>query len=436
MYQFPTRTSEEWRTLAKRHLATTTIHSEFVPLTGEGVYITNPEGRVLIDFASFVGVCNLGHGSAINAIVDEVRAYEDATRLRHRMTNDWTNPWAVELAMLLEAVTPGNQPKKVFFSTSGTEANEAAIKLLLAARPNRPYFLACLGAFHGRTGNSNALMGAGYVRVRDYPRPFHTFFIPFPRATDAYPTPASYMQRVEENDFLRAGINGLIIELVQGEGGIYSANPEFLGALVEYCWENDIKIIVDEVQTGFGRTGTLFACEHYGFSPDIFTFAKSICSGIHSLGATVFDAELDFDELGRHSNTNGGNGSACVAAMKTIELTRNYLASAEAQKNQPFLRRRLETAANTLELRGRKTRLSNVRGLGWMLGADVCAQDIAGNYVPSAQMRDRVVACAEQNGLILIGCGKAAIRFMPPIIITTEEIEKAMVIFENLPVWD
>ncbi|MBI2039375.1 MAG: aminotransferase class III-fold pyridoxal phosphate-dependent enzyme [Candidatus Niyogibacteria bacterium] len=446
--------SEEWIGRAKKVLATTTIHSTFVPVRGEGVYLWDADGRRVMDFTSLVGVCNLGHGSYVQHIRDAVRAHEDKTGLSHTMTHDWVNRWAVELAEKLIAIAPGDYPKKVFFSNSGTEANEAALKLLLSARPEQTRFLVFPYAFHGRTFGSNALMGGRTIRTRFFPRPITAQAIPFPREKQRNTgngvsqmerwTPEHYMELVEEIvEPFHEEVNALFIEPEQGEGGMNPSELEFLLPLAYYCKERDIKIVDDEIQTGIGRAGKMLACEYFpGFIPDIVTLAKSICAGTHVLGVTIFDARLDFTELGRHSNTFGGNSSACRAAFETIKSVEEILDRMKGVIHSPIthLRKRLNDATKAINhkcaAKHYAMRLANLRGLGWMLGLDVFISDRNGSDVPDPHLRDQIVACAEQNGLLLLGCGKSAIRFMPPIVITNDEIDEAMHIFENLPVWD
>src|SRR3989344_1930974 len=184
------------------------------------------------------------------------------------------------------------------------------------------------------------------------------------------------MRHIEEVVFpIRNEVNALFIELVQGEGGIYPADPQYLYPLAAFCKENDILLIVDEVQTGFGRTGKMFACDHYPLlNPDIVTVAKGICAGMHILGAAIFDASRDFKELGRHSNTFGGNDLAIAAAMKTIDMVETrlgWVAESAPYSAIEHFRVRLDHAMHAINAKCKHTRLANLRGMGWMLGFDV-----------------------------------------------------------------
>jgi len=418
-------------------LARTTVDSKFVPEKGNKSCLFDKDGKKVVDFTSFVGVCNLGYGINIERIRKSVRKHEDETGLCHVMTHDWHNEWASSLAEKLCEITPGNFRKKVFFSSTGAEANEAAVKLLLAARPERKYFIAFNNAFHGRTLGVLPLMSGKLARTKRFPVPYPVIHFPFPQskkndsgAVDLSMTPERYIEsimRYFETVVSPEEINGAFVELVQGEGGINPAEVQFLGPLLELFKTFDIKLVVDEVQTGFGRTGKMFACEHYDVVPDVITLAKGIAAGVGVLGATVFNSELDFKEKGRHSNTFGGNSSACVAALENIEIVKEILVDGDRQRRFFF---EVEEAIRFINIKSRGIKLSMVRGMGWMLGFDVLV-----NEKYSVDAANEIIECAEENGILLIGCGKSAIRFMPPITIANDEVSLAMSFFKNLSVW-
>lgn len=432
---------------SEKFLATTTVGSKFVPARGEGVYLFSADGHKVIDFTSFVGVCPFGYGSAVKRVRDAVRAHEDETGLSHTMTHDWHNEWSERLAEKLCEITPGNFPKKVFFSSTGSEANEAAVKLLLSARPERKYFMSFRNAFHGRTFGALPLMSGKTVRTRGFPASYPVIYFPFPSlkrvgsdAIDLRITTESYLENITrffEEVVSPKEINGAFIELVQGEGGINPAERSLLYPLLELLRGLDIKLIVDEIQTGFGRTGKMFACEHYGVEPDIITLAKGISAGVHILGATVFNEKLDFTEKGRHSTTFGGNTSACVATMETIEYINGLLDVNKQMGREKMFEDRLERAVWSINNKSERIKLSQVRGYGWMLGVDVLTTEKYRVIGGAFGARDRIVNSAEENGLLLIGCGNSSpgIRFMPPIIISPKEVDDAMKVFENLPIW-
>ncbi|MBI1957096.1 MAG: aminotransferase class III-fold pyridoxal phosphate-dependent enzyme [Candidatus Niyogibacteria bacterium] len=450
------RYAKEWIRRHDRVTATTTIHSSFIPARGEGVELHDIRGNSYIDFTSFVGVCNLGYGSAVYPILDAMVEHFKKTGLAHVMNHDYRNIWATELRERLVKLTPGNHEKKVMDVTSGACAIETAIKLAYDTRPDRLHLLACWNGFHGRNGYALPLMGAKEVRTRDFPLAFPVTHIPFPHqeniGRDGEFSPAGkwessvhYMRHVEEVVFpIRKEVNALVIELVQGEGGIYPADPEYLYPLFAFCKENDILLVVDEVQTGIGRTGKMFACDHYQFMPDIVpdivTIAKGICAGLHIYGATIFDARLNFKELGRHSNTFGGNTLAIAAAMKTLDMVEERLRS--VAKEAPHsaiehLRVRLDHAVHAINAKCKTMRLANLRGMGWMLGVDVLKKDIRGYFDFDSGARDAIIACAEnqREGVLLIGSGRSGIRLMPPVIADNTKVDEGLHRFENLPIW-
>ncbi|MBI4119307.1 MAG: aminotransferase class III-fold pyridoxal phosphate-dependent enzyme [Parcubacteria group bacterium] len=390
--------------LAKSVAVTSTQDFSLVLDRASGPFLWDCAGRRYFDFSSGVGTANVGysHPSVCYAI----------SRYARRGTiigdNDWPNAVATLLKAKLCEITPGNFPKKVFLSNSGTEAVEAAIKLLISKRPDRTSFIAFRGAFHGRSGYSLALNGSKKIHRRHFPRALKVYHLPFPDAYDSRDSASLMRYWMEVHRCLRSEIpleevNGVFIEMVQGEGGINVADEGML-RLIEILRKEGVKIVVDEVQTGFYRTGKLFACEHYGLEPDILCLGKALGGGL-PIGATVSRAELDFEEFGRHSNTFGGNTPVAAAALTVIEI----LQSLDLKELEERIRVLSEFAPEGLGLMRRRR-------------------------FPSAAARNEYVKAAHGRNVILLGAGEQNVRFMPPVTTTKQELEDAIEILRSIEI--
>jgi len=389
---------------AGRYSITSTQDFSLILERGSGPFLWDCTGKKYFDFSSGVGTANIGYSHP--DVCDVISRY--AKRGTIIGDNDWPNAAATLLKAKLCEITPGNSSKKVFLSNSGTEAVEAAIKLLISERPNRTSFIAFRGAFHGRTGYSLALNASKKVHRRHFPLALKVYYLPFLDAYESRDSTSLLRYWMEVHSYLRSEIsleevNGVFIEMVQGEGGINVADKEML-KLIEMLREEGVKIVVDEVQTGFYRTGKLFACEYYGLEPDIICLGKALGGGL-PIGATVSRAELDFDEFGRHSNTFGGNAIAAAAALSVIEILR----SLDAKEMEERVRILSEFAPEGLGLMRRKR-------------------------FPSAAARNAYVKTAHELGVVLLGAGEQNVRFMPPITTTKQELEKAIEILRSIEI--
>jgi 4-aminobutyrate aminotransferase len=214
-------------------------------------------------------------------------------------------------------------------------------------------------------------------------------------------------------------VAAIIVEPVQGEGGYIVPPPEYLPMLQELCRKHGMLLIADEIQSGFGRTGKMFACEHWGIEPDILCTAKGIASGM-PLGAMIARDEISTWKDGTHGSTYGGNPVACAAALATIELLEEGLV-ANSAKVGAVLKDQLT------QLKQRHAAIGDVRGLGLMIGVDF--ED--GNREPDAKLRDRVMQRCFEKGLLLLSCGESTLRFCPPLIVTAEQVATAVEIFDG-----
>mgnify|MGYP003879050057 CR=1 FL=1 len=419
----------------KKFVATTTHDPQHIPLVierGEEVWLVDVDGNVYLDFSSGISVTNLGyptHPEVKNAVLEQL------DKIAHAAGTDFYNPYQVELAEKLASIAPGNLPKKVFFSNSGTESVEAAIKLLKFAK-NRHYFISFIGAFHGRTMGSLSFTASKPVHRKKYfPMMPGVIHVPYPNPyrnpwhVDGYENPGELVDRVIEyieywvfEHYVDPGeVAAIVFEPVQGEGGYVIPPSNFFPELEKLARKHGIALVDDEVQMGLGRTGKMFAIEHFNVKPQVITLAKSLGGGVMPIGATIFDAELDFSEAGAHSNTFGGHALASVAALKTIELIEKLLP--RVLSLEKILREELE------ELRDKHSFIGDVRGLGLAWAIEFVKDREA--KTPDPATRNKVLKEALKRGLVTLGCGKSTIRIIPPLIITEEQLKTGLEILSN-----
>ena len=418
----------------RKFVATTTHDPEFLPLVierGEGVWLVDVDGNVYLDFSSAIAASNLGyptHPEVAKAVEEQLRV------LAHAAGTDFFNPYQVALAEKLASIAPGDFDKKVFFCNSGTEAVEAAIKIARFGT-GRKYFVSFIGAFHGRTMGSLSLTGSKPIhKKRFFPTMPGVIHVPYPNPyrnpwnIDGYEHPDELVNRVIEyieywvlehlvpSDEVAA----IVFEPIQGEGGYVVPPKNFFVELRKLANRYGILLIDDEVQMGMGRTGKMFAIEHFGIAPDIITLAKSLGGGAVPIGATIFRADLDL-EAGAHSNTFGGHALACVAALKSVEVTEKLLPN--VAKLEPIFRERLN------EIRDRYDRVGDVRGIGLAWGIEFVKDRRTKEH--DVKTRNRVLYEALKRGLVMLGCGKSAIRIIPPLIIEEEQAKIGLDILEE-----
>lgn len=411
-----------------RFLMTSTKTAPIVAETGSGVWITDVDGNRLLDFAAGVSVVNLGHCHP-----DVVRAIrEQAGKLMHFAGTDFYYDNQTRLAERLTQITPGTFPKKVFFTNSGTESAEAALKLVRYSR-ERQIVVGLLGAFHGRTMGSltmttskvvqrerfNAYVGGGHA----IPAPY-CYRCPYKLE---YPSCDLYCAKALKEVYFETSIPaddvaGFIAEPVMGEGGYIVPPKGWHAALKSILDEHKIPLIDDEVQAGMGRTGHYFAIEHHGVIPDIVTTAKALGNGL-PIGAVIFRRDLDFTHQGSHSNTFGGNLVAVAGALATLDVMEREKVLENTRKQGAHLMQRLK------ELQNRYEEIGDVRGLGLMVATEFVTD--RASKKPAVQLRDRILKEAYQRGLILLPCGRSSIRYIPPLIIQTQEVDEGVDILDE-----
>jgi 4-aminobutyrate aminotransferase len=396
--------------LERDHRVMSPSYTRVYPLVvrrARGAMVEDMDRNRFLDFTAGIAVTNVGHSHprVVAAIQRQSR------RLIHMSGTDFYYAPQVRLAERLATLAPGTDAKRVFFTNSGAEAIEAALKLARRhTRRNRA--MAFLGAFHGRTYGAMSLSGSKPMQRRGFaplvPEIHHA------RYGDLESVHA-LLRTVCPADELAA----IFVEPIQGEGGYIVPPPEFLPGLRRICDEHKILLVLDEVQSGFGRTGKLFASEHWNIEGDIVCLAKGIASGL-PLGAIVARASVMDWPSGSHASTFGGNPVACAAALASLRLIETrYRANSEARGAQ--LRAGLEKLALTYDF------IREVRGLGLMIGAEV--RDLG--ELPAPRLRDRIIDLAFHRGLLLLPCGASTVRICPPLCLTARQVEIGLELLDS-----
>jgi 4-aminobutyrate aminotransferase len=394
---------------------------------GAGAMVEDVDGNVFLDCSAGIAVNATGHSHP-----DVVAAIaQQAGRFLHMSGTDFYYDVQVRLAEELAAVMPIRGAVKSFFGNSGAEAIEASLKLARYAT-GRQGFIAFEGGFHGRTMGALALTGSQAVQRRGFsplvPGVFHAPF-PYPYRCPEGLTPDAHVDKcldyIENHLFAQLvapdEIAAVVIEPIQGEGGYAVAPDRFLQGLRAMTRKHGILFIADEVQSGMGRTGKMFAIEHSGVEPDIVATAKGIASGM-PLGVSSARADLMTWPRGAHASTFGGNPVSCAAALATLKLLKEELI-ANAAEVGGHLKARIEALADRHRLIG------DVRGRGLMIGVELVRDRQTKER--ATDERNAVVLAAFNRGLLILGAGTNSIRFSPPLVLTKEEADTAAGIFDE-----
>ena len=395
----------------------------FVMKRGYGAMVEDVDGNIFLDFNAGVAVCALGHA---HPEITEVIA-KQAAEFTHISGTDYYYPHQTALAEKLIEVTPGDFAKKVHYGNSGAEAMEAALKAAIYST-GRQKFIAFRGAFHGRTFGTLSLTASKFTQRKGFgPQALDVTHVPyanpirFPLERRAGEGVGLRVARYIEQTIFRTTVPpddcaAIIVEPVQGEGGYVVPDADFLPELRRICDEHGIALIVDEVQSGVGRTGKLWAIEHFGVTPDIICMAKAIGGGI-PLGVTLAREDLMQWHVGAHASTFGGNPVAIAAALKTLEIIENGVMQNAAEIGSYMIDR-------LRELQDKHEIIADVRGLGLMIGIEIVQN--RETMEPWAALRDNVVLECFNRGLILQGAGESALRFSPPLIIDRQQADFAI----------
>jgi 4-aminobutyrate aminotransferase len=415
-----------------KYLVTSTKSLPVVGKRGSGLFVEDVDGNVFLDFASGISVTNMGH---VHPYITE-KVAQQLYKMWHFAGTDYYYREQVDAAKLLTEITPGKFDKKVFFSNSGAEANEASLKLAKIHR-GKQQFIAFIGGFHGRTQGALAFTASKSTQHKGlFPWMAGVTHVPFPNpyrnpfGIDGYESPDELTNRVLDfidtyifkMQFPPEDIAAFLVEPIQGEGGYIVPPMNFHKKLKKLADEYGILIIMDEVQSGFGRTGKMFASEHFGVEPDIISLAKAIASGI-PMGASVVKADLDFPQQGLHSNTFGGNILASVSCIATVEAMQKERAVENAKIQGEYMKKRL------LELKDKYPQIGDVRGLGLMLAVDFVKDQRTKE--PDAKLRDKVEIASYKNGLLLLSTGVSAMRLIPALNVNKIQIEMGIEALEK-----
>ncbi len=373
-----------------------------VPRRGAGSVIEDVDGNLFLDLNAGIAVTSTGH--AHPKVVEAIQ--RQAEELLHYSASDFYLPIYSEVCEVLDRIAPMERPARSFLTNSGTEAVEAAIKLARYAT-GRQYVIAMFGSFHGRSYGSVSLTAskakyrAGFGPL--LPGVLHTFFGDF-----------EYLERVLFKRLVSPQeVAAIVVEPILGEGGYVVPPDGWFPYLRELCDRHGILLVADEVQSGMGRTGKMWAIEHFGAAPDILLVGKGIASGM-PLGAMVAREDLMTWEVGAHGSTYGGNPLSCAAALASIELIEGGLV-ANAAEVGGFLLKGLRRIGERYPI------VREVRGLGLMIGLGF----------PDHEVADAVEKAAFHRGLLVLTAGDDAVRMSPPLVFRRDQAETALAVFEE-----
>lgn len=391
----------------------------------ENAELWDVEGRRFIDFAGGIAVLNTGHRHP--KVLAAVQAQLD--RFTHTAFQVAPYEPYIALAERLNALAPFKGPAKTVLFTTGAEAVENAVKIARIAA-GRPGVIAFAGAFHGRTLMTMALTGK-VVPYKKHagPMPPQVYHLPFPVAEHGVSVADTLraLDQLFRADIEPEQVAAIIFEPVQGEGGFYPVPPELAQALRGVCDQHGIKLIVDEVQAGFGRTGKLFGVEHLGIEPDLVTMAKSLAGGFPLSGVLGRAELMDAVEPGGLGGTYGGNPIACAAALAVLDVIAEEKLLARADAVGARIKARLETIADRNDV----VPMTAIRGPGAMIGFDIVKS--RGAYEPDADAAKRVTTAALEEGLILLSCGvyANAIRILAPLTAPDAVLDEGLDMLER-----
>lgn len=409
---------------------TSTSYIKEYPLVvshARGAMVEDVDGNRFLDFMAGIAVASTGHSHP--EVVASIS--QAAGRFLHICGSDFYYDGMAALCERLARLAPGTSKKRVFLTNSGTEAVEGAIKLARNAT-RRPALVAFKGAFHGRTygamtlTSSKARQHAGFGPL--LPEVYHVPFGYCYRCEfqKEYPSCRLFcVSQIEQDLFARQldprDVAAIVVEPIQGEGGYIVPPQDYLPGLRALCDKHGILLIADEIQSGIGRTGKMFACEHAGVEPDILLAAKGLASGL-PLGAIIARESIMKWEQGAHGSTFGGNPVCCAAALTTLDLVeREYMANAAA------MGQRLLAGIQRLALR--HPSIGDVRGLGLMIGIEFVAN--RQTREPTSKMVHDLVQLAFTKGLLLLGAGRSTLRLAPPLIVNAQDIDTGLAIIDE-----
>jgi 4-aminobutyrate aminotransferase len=394
---------------------------------GKGTEVWDVDGNRFLDFMAGIAVASTGHSHP--KVVKAIQ--QQAEKFIHISSDFYHEKW-IELGEKLAEIAPFDDYGVSFMTNSGTEAVETAIKLA-RYHTGRSNFIGFTGAFHGRTMGAVTFTASkpkyhkGFYPLMNgvlhapYPNPYRPL-LDRRRGEDEGETVVRYIEdQILGHVLPPEEVAGILVESIQGEGGYIVPPTCFFPKLRELCDKYDIMLIVDEVQSGMGRTGKWWAIEHFDVEPDILTAAKGIASGM-PLGACIARREIMDWEKGTHGNTFGGNPISCAAGLATIDLIENG-----------YMQNATEVGQYTMDILGemqsRHPSIGDVRGKGLMIGVEFVKDRTAKE--PASELTERVVNLAFERGLLMLSCGQSVIRIAPPLSINRQEVDEGLAIFDE-----
>ena len=401
--------------------------SPLVGVKGEGVYVEDVDGNVFLDFGSGIAVNSLGHRHP--EVIAAIKAQLD--RLIFLNSLDYYTLPQIEYAQMLFRVTPGSFAKRVFYCNSGSEAIDTAIKMA-KWHTRRPYGIGFVNGFHGRTLGAVSFTTTGASARRGF-APMYPIghFVPYPycyrclfnrRYPDCDLYCLGYLTDITLKKITPADeVAFILVETVQGAGGYIVPPKEFLPRLAAIARQHGILLIVDEVQSGFARTGRMWACQHFGVEPDILAISKAFAHGLPA-GAAVARAEVMNWEEGAHEGTLNGGPVVLEAAKAVLRVIEREKLVEKAEQQGRYLKNQL------LGLQEKYPLIGEVRGLGLMVGVELVAD---AKKTPARDKRDRLMQEAFRKGLLLLAAGECSLRLAPPLVITQAQLDQGLSILED-----
>ncbi len=392
----------------------------FVISHGKGAEVWDVDGNRFLDFMAGIAVASTGHSHP-----KVVQAIKDAADKFLHISSDYWHEGQIALSEKMNALSPMREPTLSFFCQSGTESVEGALKLARYVT-GRGRFIGFLGGFHGRSMGSLAFTSSKYTQQKGFfPTIPGVTHVPYPnnyRPLLAGDEQGAAVLNYIENVLFRSNVPpsevaAILIEPIQGEGGYLVPPDGFLQGLRALCDRHGILLIFDEVQSGIGRSGRMFAADHSGVAPDIMTLAKGLGSGLPIGMVVAKKTIMEKWQRGAHGNTFGGNPLCCAAALATVDLVEREYAANSARVGDYFI-------GKLRELKLRYECIGDVRGKGLMLGMELVEN--RATKVPASKLCDRLITRAYHNGLLLLSCGQSTIRFMPPLMITNADVDEAV----------
>jgi 4-aminobutyrate aminotransferase len=409
--------------MARDRLVTTPSYPRdypFVMAKGRGVEVWDVDGNRYLDFMSGIGVCSTGH--AHPQVVQAIKAAADDFL---HISSDYWHERMTQVGERINALNPLGQPAQVLICQSGTESVEGALKLARYVS-GRPRFIGFLGGFHGRSMGSLAFTSSKYSQQSGFfPTmpgvthvPYPNLYRPLLAGADQGQAVLDYIEKVLfQSNVPAREVAAILVEPIQGEGGYLVPPDGFLAGLRALCDRHGILLIFDEVQSGIGRTGRMFACQHWGVTPDIMTLAKGLASGL-PMGLVVARRELMQKwQRGAHGNTFGGNPLCCAAALATLELVQNQYAANAAAVGEYFIGR-------LRALQQQFACIGDVRGKGLMIGMELVTD--CATREPARELCQAVLTRAFHHGLLLLSCGQSTVRFIPPLMVERAHVDEAL----------